>query len=112
MIEKNPFITVADDSEECYLFAKIVNGLGTDATIAMEAGWTRIDNTDYWVYSTKVAANAKVNIFTSFTCSTNIANTTTYENNTIAVTAYAVQAEGFATARAAWDATFGATTNP
>ena len=109
VIEKNPFIKVAANSEECYLFAKVVNGLGDDATIAMAAGWTQVTGTDYWVYGTKVAANAEVDIFTSFKCSTGVENGKTYTNNAIAVTAYAIQAEGFADAQAAWAASgFGA----
>lgn len=95
VIEKNPFITVANSSEECYLFVKIANGLYSDAVINMATGWTQITGTDYWMYNTKVAANAKVDVFTSFTCSTAIVNGKTYADNSIAITAYAVQAEGF-----------------
>ena len=95
VIEKNPFITVGSTSEECYLFAKIVNGLYSDADIEMVAGWTQIGNSEYWMYNTKVAANAKVDIFTSFACSTGISNGKTYANSAIEITAYAVQAEGF-----------------
>ena len=94
-IQKNPFITVAEDSENCYLFVKIVNGLYSDASINMVDGWTQIGTSEYWMYNTEVAANAKVDIFTSFTCSTGIENGKTYANNAIAITAYAVQAEGF-----------------
>lgn len=103
-IEKHPYITVASGSEDCFLFVKIVNGLGQHANIHMVEGWTQIDNTDYWMYNTKVAAGANVDVFTSFTCSTAISNGLTYANNSIAITAYAVQAEGFANAKAAWDA--------
>ena len=103
-IQKNPFITVGSNSEECYLFAKIVNGLYSDADIEMVAGWTQIGTSEYWMYNTKVAANAKVDIFTSFTCSTGIENGKDYVNNAIAITAYAVQAEGFDDALSAWNA--------
>lgn len=94
-IQKNPFITVADGSENCYLFVKIENGLYSDASINMVNGWTQISTSEYWMYNAQVVANAKVDIFTSFTCSTGIDNGKTYANNAIAITAYAVQAEGF-----------------
>ena len=94
-IEKNPFITVGDDSEDCYLFVQIVNGLGDAAYINMVAGWTRIDETDYWMYSARVPASERVEVFDYFTCSTEIQNGATWTDSTITITAYAVQAEGF-----------------
>ena len=104
-IDKHAFITVADKSEACYIFVEIVNGLGNDATIKMADGWTQIDG-NYWMYDSAKYANEVQDVFTEVKFSNEINNATTYANP-IAITAYAVQAEGFDTAAAAWGATFG-----
>ena len=108
---KDPTIHVEAGSEPCWLAAKIENGLGDAATITMSAGWTQVGTSDIWVYADKVDAleEAKdVVIFTDFTFGLN-ANPETYKDNKIVVTAYAIQAEGFNNATAAYNATFGAT---
>lgn len=94
-IEKNPFITVGDSSEDCYLFVKIENGLDTDAVIHMIDGWARIGETNYWMYNQKVSATKKIDVFDYFTCNTEIENGATWADSSITITAYAVQAEGF-----------------
>ena len=110
-IYKNPFITVADNSEDCYLFVEIVNGLSGNVTINMTDGWTQIAESNYWMYETKVSENTTVNVFETVTCSTGITNDTA--TGSITITAYAVQAEGFTdnnssgtAADEAWTATF------
>ena len=109
---KDPTIHVATGSEDCWLFAKIENNLGTAATLAMTQGWTEIDTTNHvWAYNTKVSAGADVTVFTQFTFSKDITATqlTGYNGKTIVVTACAVQADGFANANAAYAAAnFGA----
>lgn len=106
---KDPTIHVADDSEECWLFVKVENGLAnaeaegaTSIASQMAAkGWTKVDGTDVYAYATKQAAGADVVVFDTF----KIAGTTDvsqYEDAEIVVTAYAIQADGFATAAAAW----------
>lgn len=107
VIEKKPFITVSDDSEECYLFVKVENGLADYGTIQWAAGWQEM-SPGVWYCETKQSENAKVYVFDSFKCKDTIAN---YNNftGTITIIAYAVQAEGFADAAAAWSATFGNT---
>ena len=105
-IDKHAFITVADKSEACYIFVEIVNGLGNDATIKMADGWTQITGTDFWMYDSVKYANDVQDVFTEIVCSNLIRNGQTY-SDPIAITAYAVQAEGFVTAAAAWGATFG-----
>lgn len=112
--DKDPTIHVADNSEDCWLFVTVKNGLlnAEDAsgnTIAkqMEAnGWEKVtgatvDGIDVYAYTAKQAAGADVVVFDTF----KIAGTTDvslYENAEIVVTAYAIQADGFATADAAW----------
>lgn len=109
---KDPTIHVATGSEDCWLFAKINNGLDTAATLTMAQGWTEIDTTNHvWAYNTKVSAGADVTVFTQFTFSKDITATqlTGYNGKTIVVTACAVQADGFANANAAYAAAnFGA----
>ena len=101
---KDPTIIVKDGSEKCWLFAKIENGLGTDATITMASGWTLVEGkTNIYAYETAKTAGEKVVVFTDFTFA-GTANPETYKASAIKITAYAVQADGFATAAAAWAA--------
>ena len=119
VIEKNPVITVKEGSEACYLFVKIDDGLKTFATINLDAKkWIQIGTTNIYYYKETVsapadndpatAADVEVSVFPSITCK----DVTTYGNATdisLAITAYAVQAEGFDNAAAAWSNTFGKT---
>ena len=104
---KDPTITVGADSEDCYIFVKIENGLGNAATIVMDTtNWTLVNGTlsgtSVWVYGTAtnavaVTKNSKVTPFSTFTFGAN-ANPADYvtasnENAKIAVTAYAIQAD-------------------
>lgn len=111
---KDPTIHVANDSENCWLFVTVKNGLlnAEDAsgnTIAKQMaarGWEKVtgatvDGTDVYAYATKQAAGANVVVFDTF----KIAGTTDvskYEKAEIVVTAYAIQADGFDTPAAAW----------
>lgn len=106
---KDPTIHVADDSEECWLFVKVENGLANaeatgETSIASQMaakGWTKVEGADVYAYATKQDAGADVVVFDTF----KIAGTTDvslYEDAEIVVTAYAIQADGFATAAAAW----------
>jgi len=113
--DKDPKVTVVADSEDCWLFVKLENGLS--AIIADEAaietqmtdiGWALIDPTNnIYAYKDKVAAETTINVFNSFTL-TDDAKVENYKTAEIVVTAYAVQADGFDTAEEAWNATFGA----
>lgn len=103
---KDPIIHVANGSEACWLFVKIENG-NTNAVIngLEKNGWTRIKNSQYWAYKgATVGANSNVPVFDSFTYGSTVADTTTDANTKIIVTAYAIQADGFATSDAAWAA--------
>lgn len=109
--DKDPRVTVVADSEDCWLFVKLENGLS--AIIADEAaietqmtdiGWTLIDSTNnIYAYKDKVAAETTINVFNSFTL-TDDADVENYETAEIVVTAYAVQADGFTSAADAWAA--------
>ena len=106
---KDPTIHVADDSEECWLFVKVENGLAnaeaegaTSIASQMAAkGWTKVDGTDVYAYATKQVAGADVVVFDTFKIA-GTTNVSQYEDAEIVVTAYAIQADGFATAAAAW----------
>ena len=97
VIQKNPFITVGEESEPCWLFVKIENGLGEAVTVNGMADWNAVDDkSGYYMYKDKVEANAVVNVFTSVTVKPELGNAeiNALEDKTIVVTAYAVQAEG------------------
>lgn len=116
---KDPTIHVANDSEKSYLFVKVVNGIEAleaagEGTIAkqMEAkGWKPLANVAnvYYLEGTDgkpavVSANDNKVIFENFTINGEL----TELNNVspITITAYAVQADGFAdkTAAEIWTA--------
>lgn len=123
---KDPTVTVASTSEDCYVFVEVANGLTAiesaeegDKTIAAqmeEKGWTAYtDKNGKTVYykaadGTDVVSKAgdTLVVFDNFKISGDVDGTTLaeYKDAKITVTAYAVQAEGFTSATAAWDAAF------
>ena len=107
---KDPTIHVNADSEECWVFIKMNNGLGAAAAITINEGWTLVETAaDGLVYaynSTLKANQSTTALFEGFTFDGE-ANPEDFDGETITLTGYAVQAEGFATAAAAWAAGFG-----
>lgn len=107
---KDPTIHVGDDSEACWLFVKIENGLGDKATIngLDTCGWTYLEstgNTSYWAYAgAKVGAGMDVKVFDTFTFASDVTDTAEYATKSIKVSAYAIQADSFDTADSAWAA--------
>lgn len=116
---KDPTIHVAAGSEPCYLFVKVENGISaieaTGNTIAAQMtakGWVALSGANNIYYkdttvSTTEDQGTNVTVFDGFTIAAN-ADVSDYASAKIEVTAYAVQADGFNTAAAAWNATFGA----
>jgi len=114
--EKDPTVHVGATSEDAWLFVKVYNGIErieADSddikTIAeqMEAnGWTAVNNADGWFKYNRVVTKADTNIvvFSEFTIADTVDGATLggYGSETIKVFAYAVQADGFDTAEAAW----------
>ena len=117
-IEKNPFITVGDSSEDCYLFVKLDKS--TDAkfddfmTFEVADGWTALDNVA-GVYYCEVAAadvadaDKALGVIKDNTVSVketvtkgmlNALSDTTFPKLT--VTGYAVQKAGMSSAADAW----------
>lgn len=109
---KDPTIHVASTSEDCWLFVKVENGISNieasgSTTIASQMatnGWTLVDGTSN-VYGRASASSKGENVvvFSGFTVDGN-ANVANYTNATVVVTAYAIQADGFNSAAAAWTA--------
>ncbi len=111
--KKDPTVHIDADSEDCWVFVKVVNEIAAieaDTTVAdqmTEKGWTAVDGATN-VYAYKEVANASDNIpvFENFMVKGDVSNETLagYAGKTIVVTAYAVQADGFDTAAEAWTA--------
>lgn len=124
---KDPTIHVAGDSENCWLFVKVKNGLEdiiagntsvsendtTDTVYTIEAqmtknGWSLVTG-ETNIYAYEKIATAKTGdykVFDNFKLKDD-ADVSSYatadnEDSVINVTAYAIQADGFATAAAAW----------
>ncbi|MDY4487694.1 MAG: SipW-dependent-type signal peptide-containing protein [Candidatus Limivicinus sp.] len=108
---KDPIVHVGADSEDCWLFVKVENGLSaiedSNATIADQLrtnGWTLVaGTTNIYAYRAVVSANDDVPVFGSFKLA-GTADVASYANARIDVTAYAVQADSFTTAADAWTA--------
>ena len=113
--DKDPTIHVAANSEDCWLFVQITDEIAaiqdadTIATQLAENGWTLVSGTTN-VYAHEDIANAgdDVVVFETFKIKGDVENDAlaAYAGKTIKVIAYAVQADGFDTAAAAWTAAF------
>ena len=126
---KDPTIHVGDASENCWLFVKVDNGIAdiedeTDTIAAQmsELGWSEVTTgSGIYAYDRIVAASEDIPVFSHFKISGDVVGgmepSTTddsgndgklyldaYKNAQIVITAYAIQADGFTTAKAAWDA--------
>ena len=109
---KDPTVHVGDASESCYLFVEIENGIaeieasgnGTIAAQLAANGWTAVaGETNVYAYSTVAQAGDDLLLFASFTVGSD-ADVSDFAEETIEITAYAIQAEGFADAATAWAA--------
>ena len=110
--DKDPTVHVDDASEDCWIFVKIIDEIAViqDAeTVAAQMannGWTPVSGEEnVYAYREVVSAGDDIVVFESFKIKGSVDNATLaeYNNKTIKVEAYAVQAEGFNTAAAAWD---------
>ena len=111
--KKDPTVHFAAGSEASYLFVRVDDGIAqieADTTIAAQIlanGWTKLADVD-GVYWKQVQANTGTTavdypVFGRFTLKGE-ADVDAYANAKITVTAYAIQADGFADAAAAWTA--------
>lgn len=124
---KDPTIHVAADSEDCYLFVKVENGIsaietteeGKSIADQMKAlGWKEVEPGLY-VFAKEekfekyaISKGGDVVVFNEFTIDGDTVDNTKiaeYAGKQIVVTAYAVQAAGFEdyTPAKIWEATFG-----
>lgn len=117
---KDPTVHVDDDSENCWLFVKIVNEIAaieideedtTHDTIAEQMktkGWTPIEeDSNIYAYKEIVSAGADIVVFEEFTIDgASVTNDilADYADKTVKITAYAIQAAGFEskTAKEIW----------
>lgn len=110
---KDPIVHVAAGSEKCWLFVKVTDDITAiqDATKVADQmnakGWTAVTGTNgVYAYANIVDASTiarDVAVFDNFKV-LGTADVAAYANKTITVQAYAVQADGFDTAAAAWAA--------
>lgn len=114
-ITKDPKVTVVGGSEACWLFVKIEksDNFGTYMSYGVDDKWTALDGVD-GVYYMKVAASADDQEFSVIADNeVTVLETVTKGDMdalaadatkvpTLTFTAYAVQADGFETAAAAW----------
>lgn len=122
---KDPTIHVATGSEDCWLFVKVENGLAaiedSSNTIASQLatnGWTPIaEGSNIYARATTNKAGDNVGVFENFKINGTVIGgakpetpvegalyLVDYATAQIVVTAYAIQADGFSTAAAAWGA--------
>lgn len=108
---KDPTIHVDSTSEDCWLFVKVENGISaiedSSSTIAAQMavkGWTPIaEGSSVYCRGATNKAGDNVVVFENFKIS-GTADVASYKDAKVVVTAYAVQADGFDTAAAAWTA--------
>ena len=131
---KDPIIHVDADSENSYIFIKVDNN-GIEAIEETAEGYTRVsdqilangwtwwknDGNVHYFYQeyTKNQSDKDLEVFQQFKVGDSVTNEqlngyyiAVADNNNgtakaVIVTGYAVQKDGFATAKEAWDATFG-----
>ena len=124
-IAKDPTVTVKAKSEACYVFVKIEESVALDDYISYSVdtseGWAELaaDTGIYWISQAALTGNGDVDATYTVLTGNQVQVLNTVEaadleavtNGTVDVelsfTAYAVQSEGFASAKAAWNATFG-----
>ena len=121
--QKDPIVHVDKNSEDCYVFVKVENGIAALEADSTEArpniaaqiesnGWTVLDgvtNVYYQEYKKTDPAPTKdvdLPVFAMFTISENAdasdAWASVNANTKVTVTAYAIQKDGFANVAAAW----------
>ena len=106
---KDPTVYVDSNSEEAYLFVKIVNGIEkieAETTIAaqMATNWTLVDEENgIYRYNTTVNAEDEIEVFGTFTLADD-ADVAAYAEAVITIKACAVQADGMTEAIALTEA--------
>ena len=109
---KDPVITVADDSEDCWVFVKLTNNItgmeDEDDTIAAQMtanGWTLVDETNnVYGFEEICSAGESAAVFNHVTIAEDITadEIAAFNNATVELVGYAIQATGFNSAQEAW----------
>ena len=112
---KDPVVHVDAESENCFPYIKVENqiaGIEAVTTIADRLaanGWSLVtDETNVYTYKEVCGVGYNIPTFTQFKVKEDVQDLSAYNCLSVKVTAYAVQHDGFASADAAWEATFGA----
>ena len=123
--EKDPTVHVNAVSEDSWIFVKVENGIAAfEAATSTEEngykrisdqitanGWTALNGVAnvYYKPYTKSDTGSDLIVFSNFKIADTANDVQGWAtlNATVNITAYAVQKDGFATAEAAWTATFG-----
>lgn len=114
---KDPTVHFQPGSEASWLFVKVENGISaieanTSSSLSIanqitDNGWTAltgVNNVYYrWAEANKSTNVRDYDVFGTFAVNSG-ADTASYASSTIKITAYAIQADGFTTANAAWTA--------
>lgn len=115
--DKDPTVHVTANSEDSWIFVKVENGIAAieaagnttiDAQITANK-WMQlpgVDNVYYKEYTKNATQQQDFVVFKSFKVADTVTDTdlAKCEKANITITAYAVQKDGFDTAKAAWDA--------
>ena len=107
---KDPTVHVAEGSEDCWVFVKVDNGIKdlVDATTIEDQirdnGWTELESGIYYKKVLKIDTDRDLVVFESFKLRDDLGNDqlSDAEGKTVTVNAYAIQADGFGSAEAAW----------
>ena len=113
--EKDPSVTVIANSEDCFVYVKVINGLSSieaaNNNIAAQIadnGWSVLPGVAnvYYKQVAKSTTDTILPVFNTFSVSETAGNAemAACEGEKIIVTAYAIQSENFADANAAWTA--------
>ena len=107
--KKDPTIHVDEESENCWIFAEITVNVpeGVIADCSVNEGWTLVDENVY-AWKEIVSAEDDIEVFDDFTVAGDANVEQVTKDHAITIKGYAVQADNFATAQIAWNATFGA----
>ena len=122
--DKDPIVHLKAVSGDCYLFVKVVNGI-KDIEVAGETsiaaqmaanGWVALDDVENVYFygkddavigdvvsnKTEGAKDIDFKVFETFTIQNLNSIDATYTGDLVTIDAYAIQADGFANAAAAW----------
>ena len=108
---KDPTVHVDANSEDCWLFVMVDNGIedieAADNTIAAQMaanGWSLVAGEEnVYAYKEVVSARDNIIVFEEFTVDSAETDLSAYDDATVVVIAYAVQEDGFGSAAEAWE---------